>query len=378
MKTFIFKTILGLFFFNLVFVSAQSENIARENLSSTNLYNAVKETKSGNWKDVFTDFMQASLKDLTGDKKSLQFKANLFALKSKADSTLLIDYNYTKEKFSRNFQIEVGLNLDNDYKFQGFNYGFDWAIVNKRDSTVASLTKTETGKLFDAISSEIQLALIKYRNDSKPSDEEIVQLQEKIDKILEEERYVPKDKLPKEIANLVSENYGQLSTEFATSFQEEIARIKRQPLLTLGFKSNFQKDSKFFDEYNVHMVYLQGIKSDKANLEIDFRNQFRAKDSITTSVLKRKEFSSQLGLNISLMKIKDKSIIELKPSFEYTKVFSGLAENEKDNIFTANADLRIRVLKNLWLPLILKYDMENNNLFGFLNISFNFDAIKNE
>ncbi|CAD7803287.1 hypothetical protein CHRY9390_01056 [Chryseobacterium aquaeductus] len=378
MKTFISNIILGLCFLNAILVFAQSEKIDQNNLSSTNLYNTLKETKSGNWKDVFTDFMQASLKDLTGENKSLQFKANLFALKSKADNSLLIDYNYAREKFSRNFQIEVGLDLDNDYKFKGFNYGFDWAIVNKRDSTVASLTKTETGELFDAISSEIMLAFNKYRNDSNPSDEEIIQLKQKIDKILEEERYVPKDQLPKEIENLVSQNYGQLSSKFAHSFQAEIARIKRQPLLTVGFNSNFQKDSKFFDEYNVQMVYLQGIKSDRGSLEIDFRNKFRAKDSITTSVLKRKEFSSQLGLNISLMKVKDRSIIELKPGFEYTKIFSGLAENEKDNIFTANADLRIRILNNLWLPLILKYDMENNNLFGFLNVSFNFDAIKDE
>ena len=378
MKNFIQKINLSLFFLNVVFVSAQTEKINPENLSSTNLYNVLKETKSGNWKDVFTDFMQASLKNLAGDKKSMQFKTNLFALKSKADSSLLIDYNYKEENFSRNFQIEVGLNLDNDYKFQGFNYGVDWAIVNKRDLTVANLSKTETGKLFTAISSEIQMAFQKWRNESKRTDEEILQLKAKIDKILEEERYVPKDMLPKEIANLVSDNYGSLSSDFSTSFEYEIAKIKRQPLLTVGFNSNFQKDSKFFDEYNIHMVYLQGIKSDKTNLEIDFRNQFRAKDSITTSVLKRREFSSQLGLNISLMKIKDKSIIELKPSFEYTKIFSGLAVNEKDNIFTANADLRIRILNNLWLPLILKYDMESNNLFGFLNVSFNFDAIKKE
>ena len=78
------------------------------------------------------------------------------------------------------------------------------------------------------------------------------------------------------------------------------------------------------------MVYLQGLKSKKGSkLEIDFRNQFKAKDSITTSVIKRKEFSSQLGLNISIWETKDKSIVELKPNFEYKRIVSGLMDEEK-------------------------------------------------
>ncbi|AYN00393.1 hypothetical protein [Chryseobacterium sp. 3008163] len=378
MKNFIQKIILSLFFLNVILFSAQNGKTNQDSLSSANLYNFLQETKSGNWKDVFTDFMQASLKDITGDKKALQFKANLFSLKSKADNDLLIDYNYTKEKFSRNFQIEVGLDLDNDYKFKGFNYGFDWAIVNKRDSTVASLAKTEPGKLFDFMSSDIVVAFQKYRNDAKPSEEEILQLKEKIDKILAEKRYVPKDKLPKEIANLVSANYDQISTDFASLFQKQVDSIKRQPLLTIGFKSNFRKDSKFFDEYNINMVYLQGIKSEKTNLEIDFRNHYKVTDSISMAVYKRKEFASQLGLNISVIAKNEVSFLEVKPNFEFRRIFSGLIKDEKYNQFFANADVRVRILKNLWLPLILKYNVDNGKLFGFLNVSFNFDAVKKE
>jgi len=53
-------------------------------------------------------------------------------------------------------------------------------------------------------------------------------------------------------------------------------------------------------------------------------------------------------------------------------------EDEKNNQFLANADIRVRVLMNLWVPLILKYDVNNGKFFGFLNISFNFKGVQNE
>lgn len=372
--------VLILISFQIILIKGQNNIDLKQ--QSNNVVKSVNNSKTGNWNDVFTNFMQLAAKDLTGETKTFEYKTTIFALKTQVDSTLLIDTNYAKEGFSRNFQMNIGLNLDNDYKFKGFNYGFDWAVINKRDLSINTLVEKETAVLYEKYFDSLTNAREKYNNYLlETKDPERITKIKQIQKAIEKNNgkyIVPLEEFPKDFLSYLPKDYSVSEKYFNKVFEEDIKDIKRQPLLTFGFNSNFQKDSKFFDEYNVNMVYLQGIKSEKANLEIDFRNQFQAKDSITTSVLKRKEFSSQLGLNISLMKIKDRSIIELKPSFEYTKVFSGLAENEKDNIFTANADLRIRVLKNLWLPLILKYDIENSNFFGFLNVSFNFEAIKDE
>ncbi|SDH99282.1 hypothetical protein SAMN05421846_103159 [Chryseobacterium taeanense] len=376
MKNLIFKLFFIILLQNFTIIIAQEIKLNERTISSAGVYKRIQETKTGNWKDVMTDFMQAAVKDLTGDKKSFQYKASLFSIKSRADSTLLVDYNYARETFSRNFQIAVGLNLDNDYKFDGFQYGFDWAIVNKRDLSIAKTSK-ELEDLFQGSNSMLIDKLQAYRQIHN-NDDEFIRLKQIINDAYEKGQYIPRENLPEEFLNTLPEDYTQMSKAFEKQFNDEIEAIRMRPLLTVGFHSNFKKDAKFLDEYDASLVYLQGLTKKGNKMEIDFRNQFKAKDSLATSLIKRKEFSSQLGLNISILKKGEESLIEFKPNFEFKRIFSGLMEDEKNNQFLANADLRIKVLKNLWIPLVLKYDIENNNLFGFLNISFNFDAIKNE
>lgn len=375
MKTHFYKPVLIFFLIKSIFIFAQEKKQNVDVVTSETIYNKLSEAKSGNWKDVLTDFMQLSFKNLAGDSKSFQYKASIFSVMSKADSTLLIDYNYADKKynFSRNFQIAAGLDLDNDYKFKGFTYGFDWAIVNKRDLSIATIPN-RIDKIFIKNQKALMNAVHTYED--LHGDNDIVEV---LNTLMSKGQYIPRENLPKEFLELLPESYIEDSKKFEESLKMELDKIKRQPLLTVGFNSNFQKDSKFFDGYNVNMVYLQGLKSKSGGeVEIDFRNQFKVHDSITIDIIKRREFSSQLGLNISILKKKDKSLIEFKPNLEYKRIFSGLMIDEKNNRFLANADLRVRVLKNLWIPLVLKYDLENNNLFGFLNVSFNFDAIKNE
>lgn len=372
---------LILIFFNILTLHGQN-NIDLKQKSNIAL-KTVNNSKTGNWNDVFTNFMQLAAKNLAGDNKSFEYKTTIFAIKSEVDSTLLIDENYVKENFSRNFQINMGLKLDNDYKFKGFSYGFDWALINKRDLSVNTLVNGETAKLYEKYFEILTKSRERYNADldkNKDPDKltKIKKIQEAISKNADE-YIIPLDEFPKDFIKYLPSDYQDTRKYFGEVYAKELDSIKRKPLLTIGFNSNFQKNAKFLDEFDANLVYLQGLKSKKGSkLEIDFRNQFKAKDSITTSVIKRKEFSSQLGLNISIWETKDKSIVELKPNFEYKRIVSGLMDEEKNDQFLANADLRIRILKNLWVPLILKYDIKNNNLFGFLNVSFNFDAMKKE
>ena len=53
-------------------------------LRSNKVGKELSEAKSGNWKDVLTDFMQLALKDLTGEEKSFQFKTTIFSIKEKS------------------------------------------------------------------------------------------------------------------------------------------------------------------------------------------------------------------------------------------------------------------------------------------------------
>src|SRR5688572_12827000 len=114
---------------------------------SETLTRTVNDLKTGNWQDVLSSFFQLAISDLTGESKSLSFKARLYALKLKADSTLLIDTNLVKQKFARNFQFDFALKLDTQYHFKGFQAGFTWALINKRDSIAISFVNTALDRL---------------------------------------------------------------------------------------------------------------------------------------------------------------------------------------------------------------------------------------
>lgn len=350
---------------------------------SSYILKEVDKSKTGNWKDVFADFGQLAFKDLTGEKKAFQIKTTLYALKVKADSSLFTDVNYEQAKFTRNFQIEIGANLDNDYKFKGFTYGADWTIINKRDLSVNTLYGSNEQNLYQEYVRTLNKARAEYYfHLENTKDKDLEAKIKKVDEAIlsDPEKYIISvDRFPKDFLAFLPGDFPDKSSQIEKKILEKIEEIKLQPLLSIGFRNTIKRKSKIFDEYNFNLIYLHGLRSSKNMLELDLRSEFTEKDSIGVEQhIKRQEWNSQIGLNIQLLKQKEVSLVEFKPYFEFKKIFSGLNENEKDNQFLANADLRIRVLKNLWIPLILKYDLKNDNFFGFLNVSFNFTATKDE
>lgn len=361
----------------------KSQVIHSEENRSVYILKEVNKSKTGNWKDVFADFGQLAFKDLTGEKKAFQIKTTLYALKVKADSSQFTDVNYEQAKFTRNFQIEIGANLDNDYKFKGFTYGADWTIINKRDLSVNTLYGSNEQNLYTNYSRVLIEAKAKYYfHLADTKDSELESKMKKLDEAIaaNSDKYViPIDNFPKDFVAFLPNDFSDIGTAIEKRILDKIEEIKLQPLLSIGFRNTIQEKSKLFDEYKFNLVYLHGLKSLKNIFELDVRSEFNAKDSIGISqYIKRREWNSQIGLNIQFLKQKEVSLVEFKPNFEFKRIFSGLMDEEKNNQLLANADLRVRVLKNLWIPLILKYDIKNNNFFGFLNVSFNFDAVKNE
>jgi hypothetical protein len=67
--------------------------------------------------------------------------------------------------------------------------------------------------------------------------------------------------------------------------------------------------------------------------------------------------------------------MELKFSGSYYHNFNKLYNQEKRDLVTANAKLSIRIIADIWIPLEIKYDPRSGNIFGFLNIRANFNAL---
>ena len=322
--------------------------------------------KSGNWQDVLTNFFQLGLTDLTGKNRSFNFKTTLFALKFKTNRDLNIDTNYVRHNFDRNFQFNISLRLDSQYRFSGFSGGITWAAINKRDTTLFSLIGTSWDDLFGNANTKLNLKKIQFRR--IPGNEKESMLVDKmIDKMFEE-GWFNIDSFPKPFRNFIKDEkeISDLISVYHT-YDSVKLNTKKKPLLTFSLAASYNKQSRF-DSAQLGLVYLQGLTSSGKNLELDIRASVGIKD---TSLIKdkfyRTKFNSSLGFNYSLITNKNTntSILEIKPGIEYDRILSGLLQNEKANFFYACSEIRLRIFKNMWIPFIIKYDLKNSNLLVF-------------
>ena len=354
---------------------------------SEKVYRTINDLKTGNWQDVISSFLQLSVSDLTGENKSLNFKANLFALKAKADSNLLLDYNYVRQKFARNFQFDFSLNLDTQYHFKGFQTGFTWAIINKRDSTVASFVTHPLDAYYSRVQDGLQAAAISFRtslldqngNLSKEKEADLKKVNEAINKLLAGEGFAPISSYPKEFQEYLAAEYDKNLVIADSLLNYELKKLRLKPLLTLSVNSTFKNEERAFKNGVAQLVYLQGVKTKNTKTEIDIRASLNIKDTLVITTDRRTAFNSSAGINFALVENSSgKSIIEFKPHLEYDCILTKPYPGEEKDRFLANADLRFRIFENLWLPLIIKYDLAKGKLLGFLDIEFNFGAFKKQ
>lgn len=363
-------------------ISLKEDSLEKDFTKKAILEN-LNEKNSANWKDVLTNYFQIALKDVGGKDKKVEFKTTLFNLKAQVDKDLWIDYNYEKENFARNFQIDAGLSLKDDYSLKGFTYGLGWAY-NKRDKSINTLVDEKSGKIYNDYGHTLFNAINSYREELlKTTGNDLFKTNEKLEVIYAIQRkfkspdkimIIPLKEFPPEFQKYLPKNFNNFYEVFDKQYQEDIAKIERKPYFFIGLNSSFTETSKFLEDYKIETIFLKGIKTNKLKMEIDFRNSLNSsKDSLN---INKRFFASQLGLNVSFLS-KERSVLEIKPAFEFKKDFTNEVKGQSE-VFYATSDIRIRVYKDVWIPLILKYDIKNGNLFGFLNLSINFDTVKNE
>jgi hypothetical protein len=370
----------------------KADAIAQESTQQAKtLVRTINDVKSGNWQDVLTSFFQLAVTDLTGKSRSLDFKANLFALKAKADSTLLVDTNYIKHRFDRNFQFDFSLKLDSQYHFDGVKAGFTLNIINKRDSSLINLRNTRAEKAFfvatDSLSAGLEKLSVSVRNadgtfKSKGDSALFVRTSALIDSLLAlgPSHLIKSELFPKEFIAVtdfktIEKNY----KEFDSLFNAALAKFRQRPLVTLSANGTFNDQPGLIKEGFAELVYLQSLSPRGNKIEWDMRINSSLIDTTVNNIKNRIEFNASLGLNCALITASQnvhKSLVEFKPYFAFKRVARCTYPGEKANQFTANAEVRIRLTDKLWIPLTLKYDLEDNNFLGFLNVSLNMDAFK--
>jgi len=344
--------------------------------------------KTGNWQDVLTNFFQLSLSDLSGPNRALNFKSSLFALKLKTNSSINVDTNYVRHNFDRNFQFNFSLKLDSQFKFNRFSGGIAWAAINKRDTTLISCINNDINNVWLISYSKLDNLIIQYRKLKNPShtgkepgfnktDSLIKQMM--ASGVFELDSFPGLEALSKPFNFRDSLNAilkAGLSNVYAY-YDSVKQNTLLKPLLTFSLTGAVNNQSRF-DSAQFGIIYLQGLTKKGKHLELDIRASLGTKDTLINNGHYRTIFNSSAGLNYTLI-TNDKSkssVLEIKPYFEYDKIFNGLLPGENADKFLANVDLRLRISQNLWIPFTIKYDLKSSSFLGFLNVSANLSALK--
>lgn len=345
-------------------------------------------SKSGNYKDILASFYQLATTNLTGDEKSIEFNSTLFALKAKANPELMQDVNFVKERFSRNFQFNFKVNLDDNLSYTGFSGGFTYAIINERDKQLAVLTSTLYGQNytnFMTVIEEIQSELLTNLT-SVNRQQEMELIEKATEDIINGISYedTPTNNYYSAIGNRFKEKVQNNSAfeakeikDFVTAFKQlksnEYNAIDAKPLWTIAADGTADADGRF-NQASFGTVFLKGNKA--ASNEIDIRALLKYADTVTVNPMQRLDLTSTAGINFKLARGKQNvSFFELKAAMEYKAVFKNRLEDEKQHQFFGNAEIRVRIAEDLWFPVVVKYDIENSNFLGFLNVSYNFENL---
>ncbi|MBC7850406.1 MAG: hypothetical protein H7Y31_11760 [Chitinophagaceae bacterium] len=351
---------------------------------------------TGNYKDVLTSFFQLGLERLTSPEKDIRFTSNPYAIMMRARPELAIDTNYARFKALRNLNFSFGLRLDSSFKFNGFTSGLNYAIINKRDYTVyrefvdLAVKKRSEFTTLNVVVNQYATDPANNADLAKRVDEQWTKLTRTTDFTLAQADKDVRAVIEKLIADnnlealqrLISSNNNVNIKDLVSNGYNEVKNaFKNRLLWTIGVTDTTYEDQFMFSNVVVSTQLLKGISNPAShhNVEFDVKGMYNILDDTLRlgRDLRRSLLNFEGGLNYVWRSMKtDLSFFEFKLSAAYSRIFNGIYEDERKEIFTLNGTLRVRVFDDIWVPVVMKYDPKTGNVFGFLNVKANFTALK--
>lgn len=354
---------------------------------------------SGNYKDVLNSFFQLAFNNLTGDNRELRFTSNPYALMMRANPDLAVDTSYLKYNRLRNLNFSVSLKLDEDFGFNGFASGVNYAIINRRDYTVYKefLDKVEfNNRTFHVFTEELAVRIGAMRTTNPALAKK---MQEQWTKLTNPDNRFTFDKLDPEvkkqfrlvalinnlmdIVNIIDANESaSVYSKTQQGYKQAKELFKNRLLWTVGISDTTYRDQFMFSNISIATQVLKGFSKENSihGVEFDIRGAWNFVDDTLKlgKDLRRNLVRVEGGVNYVLRSKKtDYSYLEFKASAEYRRLNSGKYANEEQELFTLNGTVRVRVFDDIWIPLEFKYDPKNGNVLGFLSVRANFTALKN-
>lgn len=349
---------------------------------------------TGNYKDVLASFFQIAFDRFTGPDKELRFTSNPFAVIARLDTSLLLDYNYYRYRKLRDFNFAFAGKLDDSYKFNGFSSGIKYAIINQRDETVSraflvSVSENARRSELRALNRKIDAYISRFtsqpdlqtnlRNSATaftsgeiPFSKLHPDLKKEIKAWIDTEHwtYLPA---------LIEEDFNFVETNTAT-YDSLKALFNKRWLWTVAIADTTYSDQFMFSNIVLSTEVLKGVSNpnNRVAFELTLKSSVQFIDDTLRSGrdLKRSLFNIEPAVNIVLTTKRTKrSFLEFKFSGGYYHTLSALYPGEEKNQLFMNATMRLRVFKDIWIPLDIKYDPLNGNVFGFLNVRANFTTL---
>jgi hypothetical protein len=371
-------------------------------LDSTD-YILVKKHTSAMLTNQISDLFQVAVKSgVVGSENGVySFKSSLYGIGVLFDSTLLIDYNFRRLKWARNISVDISTSLGDDNKFKYINPSAKFSLINKRDPKdfgnassriqknlydanlklintgrdLANLLLQEIKSVTDSAEKEkLMIAIMKGSTiDTKNmSRDEIINQLKTLKSYIKDKKKADEalKNIPTE-AEIVSKAYDALVTE-----------ISKGLLVTLETGGNYDHVSQWTNA-NAKLECLKGTgwSNDKDKpWDVDFwvKGDASADTTKLTSNLDRQILSSYLGLNKVLIskKVRNQkgvasaSVLEILGSAGVDYIANGKYDKEDDLTFNFDFVVSVRIADNVYLPLEIKYDPKNGNVFGFIKLKW--------
>jgi len=379
--------------------NAQNKNsLAKaDSLKSLEMANTKKvifteqELESGNAKDVFRSFFQLALNELTSERKELAFTTNPYAIMVKIDSNKLEASHYVKYTWLRRFNISFAGKLNNENRFNGFSSGVKYAIINQRDETVSRLflkKALEAGHERQNLNHELSKVYLNsftgaqllqanaevnsFLNGESTFTQLSTSLQQKLQELAGSGKF---EKLRGLIEKDADFNLKKIALDDYNAIKKN---FQNRWLVTLGVSDTTYTDRFRFSTVVLSAEILKGISNPgkKVDVELSINGGYNfVNDTLKAGRdLDRRALQVESGFNF-IFNDGAVSWAEFKVSGEYNRVFKGLYADERKNLLTVNGTLRLRLFRDLWLPIEIKYDPKKGRVFGLLDVRFNFTAL---
>lgn len=348
---------------------------------------------TGNFKDVFTSFYQLALSNLTGSNKELNFTSNPYAIMLKSNPKLSNYNDYYRYRMLRKLNFSVNAKLDSNSHFNGFATGLNFAIINNRDYTTNELflVQANQNKFYGRLLDVLAIERNKLPNGSAFNTLVGNQMQKlstdstftfnQLDSTVKSWMFSIKDSVIDTLKSLVKRDNKIILFKEKNKQYDSVVNIYAKRLLwKVGVSDTSYSSGKLFKAVQLNTELLKGITKPSGAVQLELNLKATVNyidDSMQTGKkLDRQVFNFEPGINLVFKgKNNQKSYLEFKVSGSYTNVWKGLRVAEDKITNTLVGTLRIRVIDDLWIPLEIKYDPANGNVFGFLSAKFNFTGL---